>query len=143
MARIKIELPDSFIFTTEITVRITDLNYANHLGNDSLLSIVHEARQRFLFSLGFSEMDIEGVGTIMSDVAIVYQSQSHFADILHISIGIKDISRSSLDLIYLISNKNTEIKVATIKTGMVFFDYVKQRPVSIPKSFLKAITVEE
>ncbi len=137
MARIKIDLPDSYIFTTEIAVRITDLNYANHLGNDSLLSIVHETRQRFFISLGFSEMDIEGIGTIMSDVVIVYQSQSHFSDILHISIGIKDVSRSTLDLIYLIINKATGKKVATVKTGMVFFNYLKQRPVSIPKSFLK------
>jgi len=46
MARIKIEIPDKFIYKTEIPIRITDINYGGHLGNDSLLSIIHEARVR-------------------------------------------------------------------------------------------------
>ncbi|MCU0364969.1 MAG: hypothetical protein MUE93_04775 [Ignavibacteriaceae bacterium] len=40
MPRIKIETPDKFIFSTEIPIRITDINYGGHLGNDSLLSII-------------------------------------------------------------------------------------------------------
>jgi acyl-CoA thioesterase FadM len=139
MARIKIDPPKSFMFSTEISVRITDLNYANHLGNDSLLSIVHEARQQFFSSLGYSEMDVEGIGTIMSDVVLVYQSQSYFADVLKIQIGLQDISRSTFDILYFIKNKATGKPVASVKTGMVFYDYNKQRPVSIPKNFLKKV----
>ena len=62
MPRIKIALPDKYIFQTEIPVRITDINYRGHLGNDSLLSIFHEARIRLLKHLGYSESDIDGVG---------------------------------------------------------------------------------
>ena len=65
MPRIKIKLPEKFIFRTEIPIRITDINYGGHLGNDSLLSIIHEARVRFLKSLGYSESNVEGVGIIM------------------------------------------------------------------------------
>jgi acyl-CoA thioesterase FadM len=43
MARIKIELPQSFSFTCRIPVRITDINYGGHAGNDTVLSIIHEA----------------------------------------------------------------------------------------------------
>ncbi|WP_255669390.1 hypothetical protein [Myroides oncorhynchi] len=43
MARVKLNLPTEFIFETKIPVRITDLNYGNHLGNDKLLSISHAA----------------------------------------------------------------------------------------------------
>ena len=60
MPRIKIELPEIFIFKTEISIRITDINYGGHLGNDSLLSIIHEARVRFLKHLDYSESDVEG-----------------------------------------------------------------------------------
>ena len=48
MPRIKLELPEKLVFSTEIPVRITDINYGGHLGNDSILSIVQEARVRFL-----------------------------------------------------------------------------------------------
>ncbi len=56
MSRIKIEMPEKFIYKTEIPVRITDINYGGHLGNDSLLSIIHEARVRFLKHLEYSEV---------------------------------------------------------------------------------------
>jgi hypothetical protein len=39
MARVKIDLPDKFIFKTEIPIRINDINYGGHLGNDAVLSI--------------------------------------------------------------------------------------------------------
>jgi len=34
MQRIKIDLPEFFSFTTPIKIRITDLNYGGHVGND-------------------------------------------------------------------------------------------------------------
>ncbi len=80
MARIKIELPEKFLFRTEIPVRITDINYGGHLGNDSLLSIIHEARLRFLNHLGYSESNVEEVGIIMIDSAIQYKSEGFYGD---------------------------------------------------------------
>jgi len=53
--RIKLELPEIMVFSTEIPVRITDINYGGHLGNDSILSIVQEARVRFLNKYNYSE----------------------------------------------------------------------------------------
>jgi acyl-CoA thioester hydrolase len=44
MPRVKIELPESWTFRTDIPIRITDINYGNHMGNDSFLGILHEAR---------------------------------------------------------------------------------------------------
>jgi len=48
MARSRIDLPDSFPFGIDIPVRITDINYGGHLGNDAVLGLVHEARIAFL-----------------------------------------------------------------------------------------------
>ena len=72
MARLKIDLPEQFSFSTSIPVRITDLNYGNHVGNDAVLSIIHEARMQFLKSFGYTEMGFAGAGMIMSDVAIEF-----------------------------------------------------------------------
>ena len=46
MARVEIELPEQFPFATEIPIRISDINYGNHLGNDAVLSLAQEARVR-------------------------------------------------------------------------------------------------
>jgi acyl-CoA thioester hydrolase len=135
MARIKIKMPENFYFSTVIEVRITDLNYGAHLGNDALLSIVHEARVRFLNSMGYSEFDIDGVGIIMSDAVILYKSQAHYNDRLKIEINAGEFSGKSCDFFYRLSKENDTI-VALCKTGIVFYDYQSKKPVAIPKNFL-------
>ena len=80
MPRIKIDLPGSFIFNTEIDVRIDDINYGGHLSNDAILSIMHEARMRFLKEHGYSELEVEGTSLIMGDTAIVFKSEGFHGD---------------------------------------------------------------
>ena len=80
MARLTLALPERFPFTTEIEVRITDLNYGRHLGNDAMLGLVHEARVRFLRAHGLQELDVEGTGLVMIDAAIVYRAEAFAGD---------------------------------------------------------------
>jgi len=80
MARIKIDLPDKFSFSTNIPIRITDINFGGHVGNDTILSIIHEARAKFFAHCGYTELDFGGAGTIMSDVAIEYKDQIYYGD---------------------------------------------------------------
>lgn len=140
MARVKILLPEKFLFETTIPIRISDINYGGHLANDAVLSIAHEARLRFLNAWNYSEMDIEGSSIIMSDCAIEYKSEGHYGDILHINIGISDIGRVGCDIIYLFLNEKTQKEVARVKTGIVFFDYHEKRINIIPENFLRKIS---
>ena len=105
MARIKIDLPESFSFSTSFAVRITDLNYGAHVGNDTVLSFIHEARVRYLQSLGYTELNLEGVGLIMSDAALVFKNEIYYGDELLISIQAVEFSRVGFDLIYKIEKK--------------------------------------
>ncbi len=50
MSRIMIELPDKFIFSTEVYVRVNDLNRSNHVGNHTLISYINEAYCRLIKS---------------------------------------------------------------------------------------------
>lgn len=75
MARLTLELPEHFAFYTEITVSIRDINYGGHLGNDAVLGLAHEARLRYLKSLGFSELDIGGLGLTMKCLGFVNHSR--------------------------------------------------------------------
>jgi len=135
MSRVKFEIPEKFIFKTEIPIRITDINYGGHLGNDSLLSIIHEARVRFLKHFGYSESDVEGVGIIMIDSAIQYKSEGFYADELIIEIAVNDFSGIGCDIVYRATNKKSSKEIAIAKTGIVFFDYDKRKTVRVPSKF--------
>lgn len=139
MPRIKIDLSDKFIFKTEIQIRITDINYGGHLGNDSLLSIIHEARVRFLNHIGYSESNVDGSGIIMIDSAIQYKSEGFYGDELSIEIAVKDFTGIGCDIVYRITNKNTLKEIALAKTGIVFFDYKKRKTSPVPIEFKKKI----
>ncbi len=135
MARIKIELPEQFSFTTSIPVRITDLNYGNHVGNDAILSIIHEARMQFLKKFGYSELDFAGVGMIMSDVGIEFRNELFYGDIVLASVTAADFGKVGFDIYYKLEKvqNNNNILIATVKTGMVCFDYTKKKIVAIPE----------
>jgi acyl-CoA thioesterase FadM len=131
MARLRLEIPENLPFATELTVRVGDMNYGNHLGNDALLGLLHEARLQFLASLGYSELSLGGSGSIMADVAIVYKAQAFRGDRLRIAVGTGDFSGSGFDLLYRVSNVETGSVVALAKTGMVLYDYERGRPLRL------------
>ena len=135
MEPIRIELPESYIYETVIPVRITDLNYVGHVGNDSFLSIVHEARAGFLKAYGYSELDVEGVGTIVKDAALVYKSQAHYGDELLVKVALVNPGYVSCDFKYLLLNNKTGQEVARAKTGFVFLDYETNKIMEMPVKF--------
>ena len=104
------------------------------MGNDSILTLLQEARTLFYRHLGFeSEIKLEGtVGQIITDAAIVYQSESFLGDVLVVRIAAADVAKYGFDLFYKITNKVTGQDVALGKTGIVCFDYEKRKVASIP-----------
>jgi acyl-CoA thioester hydrolase len=139
MARIKIQIPEKFIYKTVIPIRITDINYGGHLGNDSMLSIIHEARVRLFKSLGFEELNVNGVGIIMTDAEIQFKLQGFYGEILIIEIAVTEFTSIGCDFVYRVTNKNTKKEIALAKTGIVFFDYEKQKTAPVPIEFRKKI----
>jgi acyl-CoA thioester hydrolase len=137
MARLRIDLPPVFQFRTELPVRIDDINYGGHLGNDAVLSLLHEARVQMLRVHGWSELDVDGVGMIMSDASIMYKSEAFQGDVLTIEVAVADIAGSGFELIYRVTDKSSGKEVARAKTGLVFFDYVMRQIVPVPDQFRK------
>ncbi|MGB8931445.1 MAG: thioesterase family protein [Anaeromyxobacteraceae bacterium] len=140
MARVEIQLPDTFPYSTEIPVRITDLNYGGHVGNDAILSIVHEARVRFLGSHGWTELDVAGAGIIMADAAIVYRAEGFHGMVLKVEVAVAELRSRACDLLHRITDVATGAEIARVKTGIVFFDYATKRVVSMPGAFREAFT---
>jgi acyl-CoA thioesterase FadM len=143
MARIKIDLPAKFSFSTNIPIRITDINFGGHVGNDTILSIIHEARAKLFTHYGFTELDFGGVGTIMSDVAIEYKDQIYYGDEVFASVSVGEITKVAFDIFYKlekISSNGKQSTVAFAKTWMVCYDYDKKKVAAIPEIAIKKIT---
>ena len=141
MARIKIALPQAFQFTCNIPVRVTDINYGGHVGNDSLLGILQEARVQFLKQFSYTELSVEGTGLIMADVAMEFKNEAFMGDTLLVTIAAGDFQRVSFDLYYRLEKEvnGQRIPVVFAKTGMLFFDYQKRKIMPVPAAFLQKI----
>lgn len=143
MARLTLDLPDHFIFKTELQVRVNNVNYGGHVGNDSMLTLMQDARIIFYQKSGFkSELKFEGnVGHIISDALVLYQSESFLGDLLQIEIGVTDFSKYGFDMVYLVTNLTTGKETARGKTGIVCFDYEKRKVAPIPAILLEKLKV--
>jgi len=142
MGRLKIELPGKLLASVTIPVRITDINYGNHVGNNAIVEIIHEARVQFLRQHGFTELNVAGSSMIMSELSVEYKNESFYKDVLEIKIFAGEISRVSFELFYKISvTRNDQIIIiALAKTGMVCYNYQIKKVSSLPEE-LKSILI--
>ena len=140
MARIKIAIPEQFSFSCQIPIRISDINYGGHVGNDTILTIVHEARMQFLKSLDFTEMDFGGKGMIMADAAIEFKNELFYGETIITSVAVTEISKISFELIYKLEKEKDRKIVAIAKTAMICYDYTVKKIIAIPEVALKKLS---
>ncbi|WP_026763926.1 acyl-CoA thioesterase [Sediminibacterium salmoneum] len=141
MNRIKINLPEHFPFSTRLQIRVTDLNYGGHVGNDTVLSILQEARQQFLQSRGYSELQVAEFGLIMADAMVEYKKEMNHLDQIKIDIAAIDFDKMGFDLYYrvVIERNGEEILAVRAKTGMMLFDYTTRKKASMTDTIIAAL----
>ena len=134
MPRLKIDLPGHRLASFTIPVRITDVNYGNHVGNNAMIEIIHEARFRFLQKHGFTELDAGGIALIMSSISVEFKNECFYSDLLEVELYVGEISRVEFELFYKIhTERNGKIVLIVLaKTTMVGFDYEVKKVKSIP-----------
>jgi len=142
MERIKLNIPEHFSFSTTIPIRITDLNYGGHVGNDAFLSLIHEARVRFLQQYGYSEMNVEGAGLIMADVAIEYKKELSYGDMVVIAVTATGFDKLGFDIFYKLELEDGEKRILAgkAKTGMMCFDYTLKKKMPVPAAAIEKFT---
>ncbi|MGZ5198149.1 MAG: thioesterase family protein [Telluria sp.] len=136
MARLQLSFPeDQWYYSTQLTVRVTDINAGNHLGNDSMISMISEARARFLFEFGVSESERDGNGIIVTDLATTYRAEAHARDQLLFEVGVMDFNKYGGDIIFRITRPRDKALIAMAKSGFVFFNYKTSQVVAMPDEF--------
>jgi acyl-CoA thioester hydrolase len=136
LARIKIDLPKEFRFQVSIPVRITDVNYGGHVGNDAILSLMHEARMQYLAHYNYSELNFEGIGLIMSDVGIEFKNELFYGESIRASVVCGEFTKIGFDLYYKFEKQSAGkmLLVAAGKTGMVCFNYDSKKITVVPEA---------
>lgn len=128
------------VFNTILEVRISEINYGNHLGHDSLVSLFHEARMRFLRKFGYeNELNIDGVGMLITNLIVNYVNESFYSDKLIIKIEVGEMTRTSLQLIYQAIVEESNKEIARALTTMTFYNYQKAKVAKIPQQFLSLV----
>jgi len=142
MERIKISLPATFNFSIIIIIRITDLNYGGHVGNDVFLSLAHEARQQFLHHNGYAELDFAGAGLIMTDAAVEFKRELLYKDEVRISVSASGFDKLGFDFHYLLEVKEGEkwAVAGKVKTGMVCYNYSLKKKVAVPVEAIQKLS---
>jgi acyl-CoA thioesterase FadM len=136
MARLQLDFPEEqYYYTTPLTVRVTDINGANHLGNDSMISMISEARARFLYEFGVRESERDGTGIIVTDLATTYRAEAHARDQLLFEVGVMDFNKYGGDLTFRITRPKDKTLVAMAKSGFVFYNYKTSQVVAMPEEF--------
>ena len=136
MARLILNFPeDQFYYSTPMSVRVTDINAANHLGNDSMISMISEARARFLFEFGVAETERDGTGIIVTDLATTYRAEAHARDQLLFEVGVMDFNKYGGDIIFRVTRPRDRTLIAMAKSGFVFFNYKSSQVVAMPDEF--------
>lgn len=133
MTRLRIELPERIVYSCDMSVRVTDLNYGNHLANNMVLGLMHEARWRWFRSLGYaSELKLDGAGIVMADASVIFQSEAFAGETLTIELRLGSVERSAVNLFYALKERETQRPVAIARTAIVFFNYETRKSTPIP-----------
>lgn len=135
MAKITIEVPETFSFTTEVDVLIQHINSGQHLGNEQVVALLNEARVRYMNSLPLDAFSIQRSEFINADLAVVYKSEAHYGDRLKVEVTANDFTKYGCDFVYRITQKQNGVVVAIAKTAMLMFDYQKNQLKQVPDNF--------
>lgn len=135
MARVQIPLPEQFMFSTDIALHVSHMNWGGHLDSAQLLVVVSEARERFFVSLGYSQTNIEGLSLVMADAAQRYLSEAFYGDVMIVQMSISEWYDKGFDLAWKMTNEKNGAVVAVGKSAMLFMDIKAGQLQGVPKSF--------
>ena len=135
MSRITFELPERFVFATDMQIYISHVNQGGHLDNAQLLTLVSEARVRFFRWLGYTEGNVAGSPIVVGDLVAQYKSEAFHGETLRVDMVPADFNRYGFDLVFRMSELSQGREVARGKVGVVFVNKADRKVAPVPEVF--------
>ncbi|MBT4285837.1 MAG: thioesterase family protein [Deltaproteobacteria bacterium] len=139
MPKIKLKEQALYPFQYATSLKIRDINYGNHLSNDAVVGLLHEARIHMLQQLECSELNLgdSKTGIMIADLVVNYKKQGYLGDEIIIYLNINEISKRSFRVFYKIKRGDELIVLA--ETGIVTYNYQAESIAKIPELFLSRL----
>lgn len=136
MSRIVLEFPAPAIYSHPVRLRIDDINYGQHLGHDTLVSLLHDARCGWLAEQGLTELSVDGksLGWVVAELAVNYRAEAFYADELQVELALGELGSKGAEIFHRVV-RNDGVEIAVAKVGVVFFDYVTRKAAAVPENF--------
>ncbi len=140
MSRVILEFPEPAIYSHPVRLRISDINYGNHLGHDTLVSLLHDARCGWLAKYGLTELTVDGesLGWVVAELVVNYRAEAFYDDQLQVELAIGEIGSKGAEIYHRVVGKEG-VEVAVAKVGVVFFDYTKRKAAAVPENFIQLV----
>ena len=82
-----------------------------------------------------------GAGLIMADAAVQYLAQGFYGDELSAEMGVEDIGKGGFALLFRLTRIADGKVLARTRTGMVCFDYARQKVCRLPEALKTVLEV--
>jgi len=120
-----------------LKVRISDINYGNHVGHETFFSFFQEARIAYLDQFGFSEFDIGGCGIMVSEANCKYRHELSFGDDVRVQCRVSGLKTRTFTMDYRILRGVDTCAYGF--TTILCIDYVNKKIVRLPQAFVTKI----
>lgn len=121
MARVIIDLPKQFPFSTELDVRIQHINRGNHVGNDAMISFLNEARLRYMPEQ-INTLRDSHIWMINADLSVIYKTEAFYGEVLVVEVAAAEFHKYGFDLFFRVTEKKSGREVSHAKMAMLLFD---------------------
>ena len=143
MARIKLKKQQRYQFHHQLTVRVGDINYGGHLGNDAVVRLCNEARVAMMRQLGCSELDLGDGKTamVMTELAVNYVGEGFLFDEVTIHTCVGAVGYFGFRLHHLLEKVDggRAQPLALVETALSAFDHHSRQIGDLPPAFLQAL----
>ncbi|MBE8168150.1 MAG: acyl-CoA thioesterase [Shewanella sp.] len=126
-------------FTVNLSVRVADLNYGNHLGYNGLVSMLHQARLEYFKHFGIDELNINGATAYIKQLKIDYQGEAFLHDVLHFNFRVFEQTRASCTFEALVTKNDDNAPVAQSFETMLLLAHETKKVVKNSDGFVKLV----
>lgn len=128
-----------FVFETVMRVRNTEIDVGQYLTLESLITLLAEARARFLYSKGINEINSEYQGLIVNDLQLNVISRVRAREALLFEVGIEQIAEKSGKMAIKVTRMYDGSLVAKARKGFIQYDYRSNKAISFNSDVKKAL----
>lgn len=128
-----------FVFETVMRVRNTEIDVGQYLTLESLITLLAEARARFLYSKGINEINSEYQGLIVNDLQLNVISRVRAREALLFEVGIEQIAEKSGKMAIKVTRMYDGSLVAKARKGFIQYDYRSNKAISFNSDVKRAL----